>query len=739
MHANQNEPAAATSTQVSGPFAPAIEYAADAAQRTVLFWDVMRQRGNQYHEHMAKVAPHVLSYDAELLIDGCTLERPVNYGLVRVIPPKGVEIDPTRRPFVIVDPRAGHGPGIGGFKADSEIGVAFEAGHACYFVGFLPDPVPGQTLEDIARAEAIFLEKVIALHPQADGKPCVIGNCQAGWAVSILAARRPELFGPIILAGSPLSYWGGVRGKYPMRYSGGLLGGSWLTALSSDLGNGKFDGAWLVQNFENQNPANTLWSKQYNLYANIDTEAPRYLDFERWWGGHVNLNAEEIQWIVDNLFIGNKLAAGMIRSSDGSTIDLRTIRSPIVVFCSKGDNVTPPQQALGWILDLYDDVDDIRSHGQTIVYSIHESVGHLGIFVSSSVVRKEYGEFSNNIDLIDVLPPGLYEAVFEKKGADTTGADLVPGEWVMRCEPRTLDDIRALGGNDAADERRFAAVARLSEINLALYRTCAKPLVRALMSKPAAEWLRRQHPLRLQYELLSDRNPGMARVAAMAKLVRENRRQAASDNPFLQLQKTISDGIVAALDGWRKLSETIAEQAFLAIFGSPALQIALGIDPTDTQSLRKAGKTPLHRELVEARIAELKSRIAAGGVHEGAIRALIYVHLGARAAVDERGFEVIRRMREIQGHAHRPTLAEFKAMVRDQTLLLLLEPEAAVAALPDLIHDAEARRWTVAALHEVLSASGEVTGEVAERLQQIARLLRVAAKQSSGPSGRAAA
>src|SRR5450631_958376 len=517
MHANQNEPAAATSTQVSGPFAPAIEYAVDAAQRTVLFGDVMRQRGNQYHEHMAKVAPHVLSYDAELLIDGCTLERPVNYGLVRVIPPKGVEIDSTRRPFVIVDPRAGHGPGIGGFKADSEIGVAFEAGHACYFVGFLPDPVPGQTLEDIACAEAIFLEKVIALHPQADDKPCVIGNCQAGWAVSILAARHPELFGPIILAGSPLSYWGGVRGKYPMRYSGGLLGGSWLTALSGDLGNGKFDGAWLVQNFENQNPANTLWSKQYNLYANIDTEAPRYLDFERWWGGHVNLNAEEIQWIVDELFIGNKLAAGMIRSSDGSTIDLRTIRSPIVVFCSKGDNVTPPQQALGWILDLYDDVDDIRSHGQTIVYSIHESVGHLGIFVSSGVVRKEYGEFSNNIDLIDVLPPGLYEAVFEKKGDDTTGADLVPGEWVMRCEPRTLDHIRALGGNDAADERRFAAVARLSEINLALYRNCAKPLVRALMSKPAAEWLRRQHPLRLQYELLSDRNPGMARVAATAK------------------------------------------------------------------------------------------------------------------------------------------------------------------------------------------------------------------------------
>ena len=247
------------------------------------------------------------------------------------------------------------------------VGVALVVGHPCYLIAFLRDPVPGQTIEDIARAEALFLEKVIALHSDAEGKPCVIGNCQAGWAVTILAARRPELFGPIILAGSPLSYWAGVHGKNPMRYSGGLLGGSWLTALSSDLGNGKFDGAWLVQNFENQNPANTLWRKQYNLYANIDTEVPRYLGFEHWWGGHVNLNANEIQSIVDELSIGNKLAAGMIRASDGTTIDLRNIRSPILVFCSAGDNVTPPQQALGWVLDLYDDVDDIRSHGQTIL------------------------------------------------------------------------------------------------------------------------------------------------------------------------------------------------------------------------------------------------------------------------------------------------------------------------------------------------------------------------------------
>ena len=244
-------------------FGPAVEYAADFVQRQILFWDTLRQRGNQYRDHSAKLAPHVLNYSFEVVADGRTFRRPVNYVLVRIDPPKGVEINPKARPFVIVDPRAGHGPGIGGFKADSEIGVAMNAGHPCYFVGFLPEPMEEQTLEDIGRAEAIFIEKVIALHPDADGKPCVIGNCQAGWAVMMLAAIRPELFGPLIIAGSPLSYWAGVRGINPMRYSGGLLGGSWLTALTSDMGAGKFDGAWLVQNFESSEP------RQYALVQTI--------------------------------------------------------------------------------------------------------------------------------------------------------------------------------------------------------------------------------------------------------------------------------------------------------------------------------------------------------------------------------------------------------------------------------------------------------------------------------------
>ncbi|TFV73597.1 DUF3141 domain-containing protein [Bradyrhizobium frederickii] len=708
---------------LSGVVASAVEYMVDAGQRSVLFLDIMRQRGDQYREHVAQTAPHVLQYAAELIMDGRKLDEPVNYALVRIIPPEGVELDLERRPFIVVDPRAGHGPGIGGFKADSEIGVAMKAGHPCYFVGFLPEPMPGQTIERIARAEALFVEKVISLHPQADGKPCVIGNCQAGWAVMILASLRPELFGPLIIAGAPLAYWAGVHGKYPMRYAGGLLGGSWLTALTSDLGAGKFDGAWLVQNFESQNPSNTLWTKQYNVYSKVDTEADRYLEFERWWGGHVNLNAEEIQFIVDELFVGNNLAAGKIEMSDGRKVDLRNIRSPILVFCSKGDNVTPPQQALHWILDCYADVDEIRAYGQTIVYTVHESIGHLGIFVSGGVAKKEHAEFSSNIDLIDVLPPGLYEATFEAKDEETTSSDLVVGQWVMRCEARTLDDIRAMGGNSPEDERRFAAAKRVSELNLAAYQKFVQPWVKSMTSPQLAEAMRNLHPLRLQYEALSSQNPWMAMVKSAAEEIEENRKPVAKDNPFLAFQEQMSKQIVHVLDSWRDSQEALSEAIFLNVYGSPLLQAAVGVDPTSEPSRRRE-MSPEHRAMLKQRIAELKAKIGEGGLREAALRALLYVG-SARGMVDERSIEALRQVRREHGGA-RMTLAEFKTLVREQFFMLLLDRDATLAAIPKLLpDDLKQRRAVFAAIREVLSASEAISGERADRLKRIADLFGV--------------
>ncbi|MEM8515660.1 pimeloyl-ACP methyl ester carboxylesterase [Janthinobacterium sp. CAN_S7] len=664
------------------------DYARDSWQRIVLYADVMRRRGNQYQEHLAEEVPNVLDFPAELVLSGLDLARPVNYGLARILTPDAPPPDPGKRPFVVVDPRAGHGPGIGGFKAESEIGVALRAGHPCYFIGFLPDPVPGQTVEDVMHAEAAFLEQVIALHPLSEGKPVVIGNCQAGWQILMTAAMRPELFGPIIVAGAPVSYWAGWHGRNPMRYAGGLMGGSWATALAGDLGNGRFDGASLVQNFEKLNPANTLWSKQYNLYANIDTEAPRYLEFEKYWGGHVFLNDVEMQYIVDNLFIGNRLATAELITSDGVRLDLRNIRSPIVVFCSNGDNITPPPQALGWITDLYRDDNDVLMHDQTIVYAVHDSIGHLGIFVSAKVGHKEHQKFASNIDLINLLPAGIYEARIVDKTPETPNADLASGDYVLQVEHRGIEDVRAIVQPDVENDRKFAAAARVSEVNLALYRSFAQPWVRAMVTPQSARLLQLTHPLRVSYERWTDHNPLAKLVAREAEKVRSHRHPVAPDNPLLAMQEAFSGAMTAGLNSWSNWRDTLQETTFDMIYGSPLVQALTGQTMGAAAPPRPhPGISPEHCEYVRCEARKMDEDMQCGGLVEAAVRALFYIYR-FRMIADERRFNLALKLIEPQ-YRQEFSMEQFRGIVRQQARLMLHDFDAAIAALPVLLSRAD--------------------------------------------------
>jgi pimeloyl-ACP methyl ester carboxylesterase len=706
-----------------GPFFDAanaaVEYWVDAWQRSILLLDVLRQRGNNYIEHNSRTVPSVLSFSAELVLDGRTLPRPVNYGLELIIPPEGTAIDPRKRPFMIFDPRAGHGPGIGGMKHDSEIGVALKAGHPCYFVGFAPEPIPGQTIEDVCQAEARFVEEVAARHPSAEGKPVLIGNCQAGWQMMMMSAMHPDIVGPVMLAGSPLSYWAGVLGKSPMRYLGGLLGGTWLTSLAGDLGNGIFDGANLVANFESMHPDNTYWTKIYNVYSNIDTEPPRFLEFEKWWGSPVLLNAGEMQSIADQLFVGNKLVVGELRSSDGVRVDLRNIKSPIIVFCSWGDDITPPQQALHWILDLYDHEDEIVAAGQTIVYCLHQSIGHLGIFVSGKVATKEHGEFALAMDMIDLMPPGLYEAVISGIDETVENPELVQGSYLFTLELRTLDDIRALGGNTPADDLAFATTARVSEINQGLYRTLAGPAVRAGVTQQSAEFLRHAHPNRLRFEMFSDQNPLMTPVAAWAEMVRDNRRPVSADNPLVSAEHMISDWIAHGLKAWGEARDTMVEAIFWNTYASPWLQTAVGLRADGTTPSRRIERD-LEREMAAKQMeAHLEDSIDKGGLVEAAVRALIYIRR-PEGKVDERGFAVLKEISASLPAAKRIGFERFKEIVRDQYLMLLLDEERVIAALPKLLP--EDRRECEAALtmvNRVLAARGNLSEEGSRRLARI--------------------
>lgn len=695
------------------------EYWLDTAQRWVLSLDVLRQRGNAYVERTEEIAPHVLNFAASVLIDGRKLERPVNYVLVEIVPPKGITIDPRRRPFIIFDPRAGHGPGIGGMKHNSEIGVALREGHPCYFVGFLPEPVRGQTVDDVCAAEALFVETVIERHPQAEGRPVLIGNCQAGWQIMMMCAVRPDLAGPIMLAGSPLSYWAGVRGKNPMRYFGGLLGGTWVTALAGDLGNGVVDGASLIANFEGLNPANTLWKKPHNVFANIDTEASRFLEFEKWWGNPVLLTAEEMQSITDNLFVGNKLERGEMHGWDGTRIDLRNIRSPIIVFCSQGDDITPPSQALQWILALYGKESDIVASGQTIVYCLHQSIGHLGIFVSGKVATKEHAEFAHAMDMIDITGPGLYEAVITGLDETVANPELVSGKYLFALERRSLDDVRAICQPNAEDARRFAAVARFSDVNRSLYQSTLSPVVKAMANEPTAEMLRRLHPNRIRFEMFSDRNPFMAMVPMWADMVRAHRRPAAADNPLVAAENALSETIENTLQTWADQRDQLLEATFLAIYGTPLVQAMAGLGTGEPVAERD-----LALEAAATRVAQdAVARLRLGGPIAAALRALVYV-LGGEKSVDERAFAVL-----VQIAANSPALQKlgfggFRDLLRDQQMIMRLEPQRGLDVMPDMLEDAdiEARAAALRAITRVATVGGSLSKGGQARLVKISAM-----------------
>lgn len=687
------------------------EYVTDAAQRSVLALDALRKWSDMNIETQDRGAPpeHVLIYDFETVMDGKDLPDPCNYVLLRIVPAKGMEIREWKRPYVIIDPRAGHGPGIGGFKADSQVGVALKDGHPVYFVTFRQLPEPGQTLARVTRAEAAFLRRIKQCHPESPA-PIVVGNCQGGWATAILAATNPDLAGPIVLNGAPMSYWSGKLGQDPMRYSAGVNGGTWLAQMASDLGGGIFDGAHLVQNFEQLNPGRNYFRKYYDLYATVDHGEDRFLEFEKWWGAFYCMTGDEIRWIVENLFVGNRLGSNTAQLETGRPIDLKAIRAPIICFASHGDNITPVGQALNWIVDTYADEHEIEVLGQRILYLVHEEVGHLGILVSSKIARREHTEMASTLKTIEALAPGLYEIVIEDIQGE--GNDM---SFALSFARRTLDDVAAHSG-PRREEPAFAAVARASEAVTEVYDTFVSPVLQAAVTPELGRLARDAHSMRLTRRVLGSANPAMAQVPALAEAVKAERKPVSRDNPFLLAEQLMVDMVETSLNMVTAWREAVQELTFFTLWGSPT-GINYGI-PRNRHRTRKRPEDLVSLPAVQNMLA----RMAEGGFAEGLLRILILL---ANTRADVR-HDRLARSAEILSET-----APFNEMpselrvrkIQEQTVIVEYGGDLAIETLPQLLSTNADRSRALDTARYVLGDAKEMQAATRAMIERIEGLL----------------
>jgi Protein of unknown function (DUF3141) len=92
--AGQTDPFRAALPQMGAPVVT--DYLTDAFQRTVLYLDLLRRRGNEQEEMTSRPLATVLRFDHEILISGRSLQKPINFSLSRIAPPEGTVTDPRK-------------------------------------------------------------------------------------------------------------------------------------------------------------------------------------------------------------------------------------------------------------------------------------------------------------------------------------------------------------------------------------------------------------------------------------------------------------------------------------------------------------------------------------------------------------------------------------------------------------------------------------------------------------------
>jgi hypothetical protein len=392
--------------------------------------------------------------------------------------------------------------------------------------------------------------------------------------------------------------------------------------------------------------------------------------------------------------VGNKLWTGEAKNQVGGIFDLKEIKSPIILFASLGDNITPPQQAFNWVADVYGSTEEIKARGQTIVGLLHQDVGHLGIFVSGKVAKKEHAQIVSVMKSIEALPPGLYGM----KINEARGSDGKVSYEVEFIEHRLEEIVGRLNRLKRGDEKPFEAVAEVSEFNQRAYELFAQPLVQAMSSEAGAALSRDLHPLRFQRWAFSDKNPWLWWLKPAAGLVKEQRAPAGPDQPFRKAEKMVSDLVSASFDLYRDVRDAVSEALFFEVYGSMFL-LYRGDKPgaLDPEGLRP----PDPRELPFVR--EALASAGEGGYPEALARVAELLEPRGRriplSLIDLKA-ELMEEYRDILPDIPRHEMRRIRG---EQEIIVRYEPEKALETLHRLLREPADRGRLMTFLDRLLS------------------------------------
>ena len=428
------------------------------------------------------------------------------------------------------------------------------------------------------------------------------------------------------------------------------------------------------------------------------------------------MNTEEIHFIVDSLFIGNELEQGLLRLDEEKIINLKNFKDPILVFASGGDNITPPPQELNWIKKVYGSVDEIKSHGQVIVYMVHEKVGHLGIFVSGKVARREHRGIIGSVDMLEYLSPGLYEMIVEGNPSQPWLDD-----YDVHFEPRTMEDILELD-DGLKDEEAFLPVNTISRINDGMYRTFLSPWVRAGISDTTAETIRQMHPLRVERYMFSNLNPFMQPVKLWAEAVKSYRQPVSAGNPFLAMETVFSEAVQTGLNYYRVMRDLTQEFWFKSLYGTPWMKWLFG--PLEQAGQKRSAAQKIDRKTRHRRKAWAQMAAVEGGFVEAMVRIFIAV-AGANRNLDKRQFAFAEKIIKTNSRLSRPAADHYKVMIKEQARVLELDEKLALEGLAKLLPTQKDRIEAFTIAKQIADANEKSDKREQVMLDRISRILEL--------------